>query len=98
MGRGGGGERFRRKGTYVYLRLINVVVWQKPTQYCKAIILQLNNKFFQKKKIVLWKQGRQIQKAREGSPLRVLIHGVVDATGFLTRSTEGGISKNKVAS
>ena len=27
--------------TYVYLWLIHVDVWQKPTQYCKAIILQL---------------------------------------------------------
>ena len=37
----GGGGRFKREGTYVYLRLIRVDVWQKPTQYCKAIILQL---------------------------------------------------------
>ena len=35
------GGRFKRKETYVYLRLIHVDVWQKPTQYCKAIILQL---------------------------------------------------------
>jgi len=34
------GREFRRKGTYVYLWLIHVDVWQKPTQYCKAIILQ----------------------------------------------------------
>ena len=33
------GERFRREGIYVYLWLIDVV-WQKPTQYCKAIIFQ----------------------------------------------------------
>ena len=38
-GRGGG--RFNREGTYVYLRLIHVVIWQKPAQHCKAIILQL---------------------------------------------------------
>ena len=30
-----------REGTYVYLWLIHVDVWQKPTQYCKAIIFQL---------------------------------------------------------
>ena len=35
------GRRFRRKGTYVYLWLIHADVWQKPTQYYKAIILQL---------------------------------------------------------
>ena len=28
-------------GTYVYLWLAHVDVWQKPTQFCKAIILQL---------------------------------------------------------
>ena len=28
----------------VYLWLIHIEVWQKPTQYCKAIILQLKNK------------------------------------------------------
>ena len=50
-GRGGvrcGGVR--REGTHVYLWLIHVDVWQKPTQYCKAIILQLKiNKY---KKVV----------------------------------------------
>ena len=35
------GARFTREGTYVYLWLIHVVVWQKPTQHCKAIIIQL---------------------------------------------------------
>ena len=32
------GQRFKRKGTYVFLWLINVDIWQKPTQYYKAII------------------------------------------------------------
>ena len=40
MGREVGG-RFKREGTYAYLWLIHVDVWQKPAQYCKAIILQL---------------------------------------------------------
>ena len=31
------GGRFKREGTW----LIHVDVWQKPTQYCKAIILQI---------------------------------------------------------
>ena len=30
--------------TYVYLWLIHVDVWHKPTQYCKAIIFQLKKK------------------------------------------------------
>ena len=42
------GRRFKREGTCVYLWLIHVVVRQKPTQYCTAIILQLKHK---KKKI-----------------------------------------------
>ena len=33
-----------REGTYVYLWLIHVDVWQKPTQYYKAIILRLKIK------------------------------------------------------
>ena len=37
-------EGFRREGTYVYLWLIGVDVWQRPTQYSKAIILQLKKK------------------------------------------------------
>ena len=44
MGRKVGG-RMKREATcvylYVYLWLIHVDVWQKPTHYCKAIILQL---------------------------------------------------------
>ena len=40
----GVGDGFKREGTYVYLWLIHVNIWQKPTQYCKPIILQLNIK------------------------------------------------------
>ena len=36
-------------GTCVYLWLIHTDIWQKPMQYCKAIILQLEvNNFFKK--------------------------------------------------
>ena len=35
------GGRLKREETYVYLWQIHVDVWQRPTQYCKAIILQL---------------------------------------------------------
>ena len=38
------GGRIIREGTYVYLRLIHVDIWQKLTKYCKAIILQFKNK------------------------------------------------------
>ena len=37
-------ESFKREGTYVYLWLIHVDVWQKSTQYCKVIILRLKTK------------------------------------------------------
>ena len=41
-----GGRGFKKEGTYVYLCLIHVDVWQKSTQHYKAIILQLKiNKF-----------------------------------------------------
>ena len=41
------GGKLKREGTYVYLWLNHVVVGQKSTQYCKAIILQLKiNNFF----------------------------------------------------
>ena len=43
------GERFQREGTYVYLWLTHVDVWQKPIQYCKTIILQLKIDKFKEK-------------------------------------------------
>ena len=39
----GDGEGFRREESYVYLWLIHVDVWQKPTRFCKAIILKLKS-------------------------------------------------------
>jgi len=33
--------RFKREGIYVYIWLIHVDVWQKPTEFCEAIILKL---------------------------------------------------------
>ena len=38
---GGRWDGVSRRGSYVYLRPIHIDVWQKLTQYCKAIILQL---------------------------------------------------------
>ena len=43
------GKEIQREGTYVYLWLIHVDVWKKPTQYCKAIILQLKINKLKKK-------------------------------------------------
>ena len=42
------GGRFEREGAHVCLWLINVDIWQKPTQYCKAILFQLKVNTFLK--------------------------------------------------
>ena len=35
-----GGGTFKKEAIYVYLWLIHIVVQQKPTEHCKAIIFQ----------------------------------------------------------
>ena len=51
------GGRFKKETTYVYLWLIHVDIWQKPTQYCKAIIFQLKiNKYTKKKTVYLYEK------------------------------------------
>jgi len=53
------GGRFKREWTYLYLWLIHADIWQKPTQYCKAIIPQLNiNKSFLKSSLILSTETR----------------------------------------
>jgi len=42
VGWGGRWGWFKREGAYAYLWLTHADVWQKPTQYCKSIFLQLN--------------------------------------------------------
>jgi len=44
------GRRFKREGTYVYLQLIHVDIWLKPSQYCNIIILQFKTTKFLKMK------------------------------------------------
>ena len=39
------GGRLKTEGIHVFLQLIHVVAQQKPTQHCKAIILQLKINF-----------------------------------------------------
>ena len=43
------GGRFKRNRAYVYLWLIHVDIWQKPTDYYKTIILQLKRNKLKKK-------------------------------------------------
>ena len=45
------GERLIRKGVYVYIWLIHIAVQKKPTQHCKAIIIQLKINKKEKKEI-----------------------------------------------
>ena len=40
--------KFKKEGTYVYLWLTHADVWQKSTQHCKAIVLQLKIYFLKK--------------------------------------------------
>ena len=52
-GMGEGREAFsKREEIRIYLRLIHIVEWQKPTKHCKATFLQLKNKCKKWKKIV----------------------------------------------
>ena len=56
------GRRLKWEETYVYLWLIHVDILEKPTQYCKAIILQLKislEKRKQKKKKTKTKQQQK---------------------------------------
>ena len=48
------GRRLEREGKNVYLWLIHVDVWQKPTQDYKAIILQLKINSKKEKSLWLW--------------------------------------------
>ena len=45
------GGRLKGEGEYVYLWLILNVLQQKPTQHCKAIILQLKQNKIQETKV-----------------------------------------------
>ena len=66
------GGKFKREGTYVYLRLIHLDVWQKSTQYCKSIVLQLKiNKYLKKKKSIclgLMSSNPRLRTSNAGGP------------------------------
>ena len=59
VGRWEVGERFKREEIYVCLWLVHGDVWQKPTEYYKAIILQLKKKLKVEKKNILRERGKQ---------------------------------------
>ena len=62
--------RFKKEGTYVHLWAIHVDVWQKPTQYCKTIILQLKINTLKKKKEDKEKPTQNEIGVREGKITR----------------------------
>ena len=57
--------RFKREGPRVCLWLIHADVRQKPTQYCKAIVLQLKiNKFSKESEMLLSLKTQQLLRRR----------------------------------
>ena len=56
-----------REGTYVYLWLIHVDIWQKPTKFCKAIILQLKKIKLKERKKYIW-HSKNIYGPHQESP------------------------------
>ena len=78
-------KRFKRENKYVYLWLIHADVWQKPTQYCKAIILQF-------KKVNFFKVLRRVDslektlmlggtggRRKRGQPRMRWLDGIMDS-------------------
>ena len=72
------------EGTCVYLWLIHVDLWQRPTQYCKAIILQLKVNRLKKKKemskLRWWNEGeiyplKRNNETRGTNTTEAAIHG-----------------------
>ena len=66
-----GGSRGRE---HVYLWLIHVDVWQKPTEFCEAIILKLKN---QLKKKSIGGDKEEAGKTRAGPSCREQMNMVI---------------------
>ena len=74
----GGGREFQEGRTHVYLWLIHVDGWQKPTQHGKAIILQLKiSEFFFKKESLWFKSSEDIHIRKTYSLLAELKFNVL---------------------
>ena len=70
----GDGRRVQEGGEYEYLWLIRVDVWQRPTQYYKAVILQYKKKIEEKRylRIQLCKSPGPVQPERPGGSERCI--------------------------
>ena len=77
----------KSEGAHVYLWLIHVDVQQKPTQYCKAIILQLKKNKTQK---TVREALRYVQKAR---PTKVCLVKAMVFPVFMYRCESWTIKK-----
>ena len=64
------GGRSKRVLLYVYLWLIHVDIWQKPTKFCKAIILQLKTKKILKTTSITLQAYQNVVPKRERKDLR----------------------------
>ena len=65
-------QRLKREGTYIQLRLTCIMVWQKPTQHCKAIFLQLKNKLKKIQRIQKTFQRRETSEMGEGAYTKIM--------------------------
>ena len=75
----GSGGRLKSEGTYAYLWLIHVDVWQKSTQYCNYP--SIKNKLRRKKKEHgLWSLAAWIQILPGPLPNRVTLDNLSDLT------------------
>ena len=80
MRKKGVGGRVKREGTYIYLWLTHVDIQKKPTQYCKAIILQLKvNNFFKR-----WKSKHWVSKNKNSPAMNTVVHMSFFSYGFLS--------------
>ena len=57
---GGSWEKGSEEGIDIYLWVIHVDVWQKPTQYCEEIILQLKIDKLKKKPVTAGSEDKEI--------------------------------------
>ena len=69
---------FKREGIYVSLGLIHIIVWQKPTQHCKAIILQLKTDFKILKKDRKKKKEEELHFSWESSMPYSILYPKID--------------------
>ena len=84
----GGGGGLKMEETHVYLWPIHIDVWQKPSQYCKLIILQL--------KLINLKKTHKKTKT-VASKLRSKLQSPSPCPGEVTRTVNAQLSCSALA-